>query len=83
MLGFGAQIWQVPKEGAGLAGTNACLYPPPPSPPAGCEHLQNDHGVIVDFNTADPLIRWDSYENLGADGGGASGSLCQLPGTRA
>ncbi|XP_064338453.1 tensin-3 isoform X3 [Camelus dromedarius] len=34
----------------------------------GCEHLQNDHGVIVDFNTADPLIRWDSYENLTADG---------------
>ncbi|XP_058390756.1 tensin-3 isoform X4 [Diceros bicornis minor] len=34
----------------------------------GCEHLCNDHGVIVDFNTADPLIRWDSYENLGADG---------------
>ncbi|XP_049570836.1 tensin-3 isoform X2 [Orcinus orca] len=36
----------------------------------GCEHLQNDHGVIVDFNTADPLIRWDSYENLSADGEG-------------
>ncbi|XDA75764.1 hypothetical protein R6Z07F_005929 [Ovis aries] len=34
----------------------------------GCEHLQNDHRVIVDFNTADPLIRWDSYENLSADG---------------
>ncbi|OWK06706.1 hypothetical protein Celaphus_00012132 [Cervus elaphus hippelaphus] len=36
----------------------------------GCEHLQNDHRVIVDFNTADPLIRWDSYENLSADGEG-------------
>ncbi|XP_033620811.1 tensin-3, partial [Fukomys damarensis] len=34
----------------------------------GPEHLHNDHGVIVDFNTADPLIRWDSYENLSADG---------------
>ncbi|XP_055962628.1 tensin-3-like [Sorex fumeus] len=34
----------------------------------GCEHLRNDHGVTVDFNTADPLIRWDSYENLSADG---------------
>ncbi|XP_075414249.1 tensin-3 isoform X2 [Tenrec ecaudatus] len=32
------------------------------------EHLRNDHGVIVDYNTADPLIRWDSYENLSADG---------------
>jgi hypothetical protein len=38
---------------------------------AGSEHLQNDHGVIVDYNTADPLIRWDSYENLSADGEGA------------
>ncbi|XP_045683064.1 tensin-3 isoform X1 [Phyllostomus hastatus] len=34
----------------------------------GCEHLRNDRGVSVDFNTADPLIRWDSYETLGADG---------------
>ncbi|XP_069768471.1 tensin-3-like isoform X11 [Narcine bancroftii] len=36
----------------------------------GSEHLQNDHGVIVDYNTADPLIRWDSYETLNADGEG-------------
>lgn len=48
-------------------------HPCPPPPHAGCEHLRNDHGVIVDFNTADPLIRWDSYENLSADGEGASG----------
>ncbi|XP_063090457.1 tensin-3 isoform X2 [Cavia porcellus] len=34
----------------------------------GSEHLHNDHSVIVDFNTSDPLIRWDSYENLGSDG---------------
>ncbi|XP_039098893.1 tensin-3 isoform X3 [Hyaena hyaena] len=34
----------------------------------GCEHLCNDHGVIVDFNTADPLIRWDSYESLSVGG---------------
>lgn len=40
---------------------------------AGCEHLRNDHGVIVDFNTADPLIRWDSYESLSACGEGTSG----------
>ncbi|XP_066487515.1 tensin-3 isoform X2 [Tiliqua scincoides] len=33
-----------------------------------CEHLQNDHGVIVDYNTSDPLIRWDSYENMSPDG---------------
>ncbi|XP_076974847.1 tensin-3 isoform X2 [Tamandua tetradactyla] len=34
----------------------------------GSEQLCNDHGVIVDYNTADPLIRWNSYENLSADG---------------
>ncbi|XP_048406164.1 tensin-3-like isoform X2 [Stegostoma tigrinum] len=34
----------------------------------GSEHLQNDHGVTVDYNTTDPLIRWDSYETLTADG---------------
>lgn len=33
--------------------------------------------MSVDFNTADPLIRWDSYENLSADGEGASGVLGQ------
>ncbi|XP_053916566.1 tensin-3 isoform X2 [Cuculus canorus] len=34
----------------------------------GCEHLQNDRGVIVDYNISDPLIRWDSYENTNPDG---------------
>ncbi|XP_064523093.1 tensin-3 isoform X9 [Pseudopipra pipra] len=34
----------------------------------GCEHYQNDHGIIVDYNTSDPLIRWDSYENMSPDG---------------
>ncbi|XP_069715821.1 tensin-3 isoform X2 [Phaenicophaeus curvirostris] len=34
----------------------------------GCERLQNDHGVIVDYNISDPLIRWDSYENTNPDG---------------
>uniref|UniRef100_A0A6I8NYH1 Tensin 3 n=1 Tax=Ornithorhynchus anatinus TaxID=9258 RepID=A0A6I8NYH1_ORNAN len=29
---------------------------------------QNDDGVIVDYNTADPLIRWDSYEIMAPDG---------------
>uniref|UniRef100_A0ACB8FU72 Uncharacterized protein n=1 Tax=Sphaerodactylus townsendi TaxID=933632 RepID=A0ACB8FU72_9SAUR len=36
----------------------------------GCEHLQNDQGVMVDSDTSDPLIRWDSYENLSPDGEG-------------
>ncbi|NXW92632.1 TENS3 protein, partial [Alopecoenas beccarii] len=34
----------------------------------GREYLQNDHGVMVDYNTSDPLIRWDSYENMSLDG---------------
>ncbi|XP_060027549.1 tensin-3 isoform X7 [Erinaceus europaeus] len=34
----------------------------------GCEHLRSDHSVMVECNTADPLILWDSYENLSADG---------------
>ncbi|XP_058534348.1 tensin-3 [Ochotona princeps] len=34
----------------------------------GSEHLHSDHGVTVDYNTTDPLIRWDSYENLSMDG---------------
>lgn len=34
----------------------------------GSEHLYSDQGVTVDYNTADPLIRWDSYENMSADG---------------
>ncbi|NXN50917.1 TENS3 protein, partial [Rynchops niger] len=34
----------------------------------GYEDLQNDYGVIVDYNTSDPLIRWDSYENMSPDG---------------
>ncbi|XP_064025998.1 tensin-3 isoform X2 [Pogoniulus pusillus] len=34
----------------------------------GCEHFQNEHGVVVDYNTSDPLIRWDSYENVSPDG---------------
>ncbi|XP_048455244.1 tensin-1-like [Rhincodon typus] len=29
-------------------------------------HLENGPSVSVDYNTADPLIRWDSYENFNA-----------------
>ncbi|XP_059416599.1 tensin-1-like isoform X7 [Carassius carassius] len=28
------------------------------------DHLQNGPSVSVDYNTQDPLIRWDSYENF-------------------
>ncbi|KAM6177951.1 tensin-3 [Rhynchocyon petersi] len=39
-----------------------------PEKAQGSAHVHSDHGVIVDYNTADPLIRWDSYENLVTDG---------------
>uniref|UniRef100_A0A8C9ALS7 Tensin 1 n=1 Tax=Prolemur simus TaxID=1328070 RepID=A0A8C9ALS7_PROSS len=31
----------------------------------GMEHLENGPSVSVDYNTSDPLIRWDSYDNIG------------------
>lgn len=36
---------------------------------AGLSHLENGPSVSVDYNTQDPLIRWDSYEtfNHGAE----------------
>ncbi|XP_028846764.1 tensin-1 isoform X5 [Denticeps clupeoides] len=30
----------------------------------GMDHLENGPTVSVDYNTQDPLIRWDSYENF-------------------
>ncbi|XP_032375650.1 tensin-2 isoform X1 [Etheostoma spectabile] len=30
----------------------------------GREYQKNDPAVTVDYNTADPLVRWDSYENF-------------------
>ncbi|KAG1945129.1 tensin-1 [Pimephales promelas] len=30
----------------------------------GMDHLENGPCVSVDYNTQDPLIRWDSYENF-------------------
>ncbi|MGH0118379.1 UNVERIFIED_CONTAM: hypothetical protein FKN15_047784 [Acipenser sinensis] len=30
----------------------------------GMDHLENGPSVSVDYNTHDPLIRWDSYENF-------------------
>ncbi|XP_073503555.1 tensin-1 isoform X15 [Phyllobates terribilis] len=32
----------------------------------GMEHLENGPSVSVDYNTSDPLIRWDSYDNFNA-----------------
>lgn len=31
---------------------------------SGREYHKNDPAVIVDYNTADPVVRWDSYENF-------------------
>uniref|UniRef100_A0AAZ3Q459 Tensin 1 n=1 Tax=Oncorhynchus tshawytscha TaxID=74940 RepID=A0AAZ3Q459_ONCTS len=33
----------------------------------GMGHLENGPQVSVDYNTQDPLIRWDSYENFNRD----------------
>ncbi|XP_066564460.1 tensin-2 isoform X2 [Amia ocellicauda] len=30
----------------------------------GREYQRNDASVTVDYNTADPIVRWDSYENF-------------------
>ncbi|XP_014002671.1 tensin-2 isoform X3 [Salmo salar] len=30
----------------------------------GREYQRNDPAVTVDYNTADPVVRWDSYENF-------------------
>ncbi|XP_067086877.1 tensin-2-like isoform X3 [Osmerus mordax] len=35
-----------------------------PEPTKGKEHHKNDPSVTVDYNTADPVVRWDSYENF-------------------
>ncbi|XP_048864422.1 tensin-3 isoform X1 [Brienomyrus brachyistius] len=34
----------------------------------GSECWQNGPEVTVDYNTSDPMVRWDSYENLATDG---------------
>jgi len=31
---------------------------------SGREYQKNDPAVTVDYNTADPVVRWDSYENF-------------------
>lgn len=31
---------------------------------SGREYQKNDPAITVDYNTADPVVRWDSYENF-------------------
>ncbi|XP_027144711.1 tensin-2 isoform X4 [Larimichthys crocea] len=33
-------------------------------PSTGREYQKNDPAITVDYNTADPVVRWDSYENF-------------------
>uniref|UniRef100_A0AAQ6AL32 Tensin 3 n=1 Tax=Amphiprion ocellaris TaxID=80972 RepID=A0AAQ6AL32_AMPOC len=40
----------------------------------GADRWQNGADVIVDYNTADPLTRWDSYQNI-CDGEGTVATL--------
>lgn len=30
----------------------------------GQEYRKNDASIKLDFNTSDPVVRWDSYENF-------------------
>uniref|UniRef100_A0A8C9SXX6 Tensin 1 n=1 Tax=Scleropages formosus TaxID=113540 RepID=A0A8C9SXX6_SCLFO len=41
----------------------------------GMDHLENGPSVCVDYNTQDPLVRWDSYENIAHTQGPLDGSL--------
>nr|XP_009939282.1 PREDICTED: tensin-1 [Opisthocomus hoazin] len=46
----------------------------------GMEHLENGPSVSVDYNTSDPLIRWDSYENFNIQReDGAEGAWAEPP----
>lgn len=45
-------------------GVSVCFEPCSPSGSPGVDHLENGPTVCVDYNTQDPLIRWDSYENF-------------------
>ncbi|XP_065810168.1 tensin-3 isoform X2 [Labrus bergylta] len=47
----------------------------------GADRWQNGADVIVDYNTADPLIRWDSYQNI-CDGEAVQSSEGQVGVTR-
>lgn len=58
----------------------------PPLLFAGLGHLENGPSVSVDYNTADQLIRWDSYESFSQRGQEAAGSesgMCTQASTHA
>ncbi|XP_059708810.1 tensin-1 isoform X14 [Haemorhous mexicanus] len=45
----------------------------------GMEHLENGPSVSVDYNTSDPLIRWDSYENFNIQREDSAEGACAEP----
>ncbi|XP_063071484.1 tensin-2-like isoform X2 [Engraulis encrasicolus] len=68
----GAQLW-FGKEELDQActdnrfpsdGTVEFVFSYGPERVRGRDSLKNDPGVKVDFNTSDPVVRWDSYENF-------------------
>ncbi|XP_022058641.2 tensin-2-like isoform X1 [Acanthochromis polyacanthus] len=68
----GAQLW-FGKTELDLAGTDD-RFPPDatvefifstgPEKMKGREYRKNDASIKVDYNTSDPVVRWDSYENF-------------------
>lgn len=53
-----SQAW----EGAGVRGLSPCSSPP--GRPSIGNTPRNEPSVSVDYNTAEPAVRWDSYENF-------------------
>ncbi|KAK2914833.1 hypothetical protein Q8A73_005427 [Channa argus] len=40
------------------------IFSPGPEKMKGQEYCKNDASIKVDYNTSDPVVRWDSYENF-------------------
>ncbi|XP_061128046.1 tensin-2-like isoform X1 [Syngnathus typhle] len=68
----GAQLWfgkgelddACTDERFPLDATVEFVFSSGPEKIKGREYHKNDPAVTVDYNTADPVVRWDSYENL-------------------
>ncbi|XP_057686313.1 tensin-2 isoform X3 [Corythoichthys intestinalis] len=68
----GAQLWfgkgelddACTDERFPLDATVEFVFSTGPEKIKGREYHKNDPAVTVDYNTADPVVRWDSYENF-------------------
>lgn len=60
-------VWYRKKQEHAVSTTMLFLGP-------GADRWQNGADVIVDYNTTDPLTRWDSYQNI-CDGEGTVATL--------